>query len=97
MGGFTNFDTSASPADGKIHLVILKHFSFMRLLGYLSYFLTGRFRDTKDVDQLTAQEVEISAVDSHLKVETRIDGDPSDQLPIKLGVEQGFVQVMVPK
>lgn len=97
VGGFTNFDTSASPADGKIHLVILKHFSFMRLLGYLSYFLTGRFRDIKDVDQLTAQEVEISAVDSHLKVETRIDGDPSDQLPIKLGVEQGFVQVMVPK
>jgi YegS/Rv2252/BmrU family lipid kinase len=97
VGGFTNFDATASPSDGKIHLVVLKHFSITRLLGYLSYFVTGRFRNIKDVDQLAAKHIEISTVDPNLKVETRIDGDPSDALPIKLDVEQGFVKVMTPK
>jgi YegS/Rv2252/BmrU family lipid kinase len=97
IGGFTHFDADASADDGKLHIVILKHFSLGRLFGYLGYFLTGEFRHATDVDQLVTDQVEISAVDSAVQVETRIDGDPSDALPIQLKVEKQFVNVLVPK
>ncbi|KRN94205.1 diacylglycerol/lipid kinase family protein [Pediococcus stilesii] len=96
IGGFTNFDTSASPSDGKIHLVILKHFSISRLLGYVGYFLTGQFQKVSDVDQLQADQFQISTTDPDTQIETRIDGDPSEQLPIKLNVERKFIDVIVP-
>jgi YegS/Rv2252/BmrU family lipid kinase len=43
VGGYTNFDDSAAPDDGKFHVTIVPKLNFMRYLFYLHKIICGKF------------------------------------------------------
>ncbi|MEI5992857.1 diacylglycerol/lipid kinase family protein [Candidatus Enterococcus mansonii] len=95
VGGYTNFDDSASPDDGLFHLTILPKLNFFKLAFYLPKIISGKIYDIPGIKYLTASEVMIKSK-GEKKVGTRVDGDPSEDLPIQMKVIKRGMTVFVP-
>ena len=85
VGGYTNFDASAAPNDGLFHLSILPKLRFYKIIFYLPKILLGKISGISELNYITAKEITISS-NQKKKIRTRVDGDPSDDLPIKMKV-----------
>ncbi|MGX7243699.1 diacylglycerol/lipid kinase family protein [Enterococcus quebecensis] len=96
VGGYTNFDDSASPDDGLFHLTILPKLNFFKLAFYLPKILLGKIYEIPEIKYITAAEIDIKSM-TEKKVGTRVDGDPSEDLPIKMKVVKHGLSVFVPK
>ncbi|OJG99804.1 YegS//BmrU family lipid kinase [Enterococcus termitis] len=96
VGGFTNFDDSASPDDGLFHLTILPKLNFFELAFYLPKIILGKIYEIPGIHYLTAAEISIDS-ESEKTVGTRVDGDPSEDLPVSMKVIKHGMTVFVPK
>ncbi|MBO0440184.1 diacylglycerol/lipid kinase family protein [Candidatus Enterococcus ikei] len=96
VGGYTNFDDSASPDDGLFHLTILPKLNFFKLAFYLPKIIAGKIYELPDIKYITAAEIDIKSLNEK-KVGTRVDGDPSEDLPIQMNVVKHGLTVFVPK
>ena len=96
VGGFTNFDDSASPDDGLFHMTILPKLNFFKLAFYLPKIILGKVYEVPGIYYLSASQIEISSY-SDKTVGTRVDGDPSEDLPVKMKVVKHGMTVLVPE
>ena len=95
VGGFTGFDDSAAPDDGKFHITIVPSLDFFRFAFYLPRMIKGKIYSVPGIKYLTASQVNIQAREK--KVTTRTDGDTTDDLPIELKVIPKGIAIYVPK
>ncbi|WP_165006053.1 MULTISPECIES: YegS/Rv2252/BmrU family lipid kinase [unclassified Enterococcus] len=95
VGGFTNFDDSAAPDDGKFHVTIVPSLDIIRFIFYLPRIIRGKFYTIPGVTYLTARRMKIRAEEK--SVGTRTDGDTTDDLPVELTVVSGGLSVYVPE
>lgn len=96
VGGYTNFDDSASPDDGLFHLTILPKLNLFKLAFYLPKIILGKVYELPDIKYITAAEINIKST-REKKVGTRVDGDPSEELPVQMKVVKHGLTVFVPK
>jgi YegS/Rv2252/BmrU family lipid kinase len=95
VGGFTNFDDSASADDGLFHVTILPHLHFFPYLFRLPKIIKGKFYELPNLEYFQAGEVEIKSLERK-QVATRVDGDPCDDLPVKMTMYKHGLQIFVP-
>lgn len=96
VGGYTNFDDSASPDDGLFHLTILPKLNVFKLAFYLPKIIAGKIYELPDIKYITAGEISIKST-KEKNVGTRVDGDPSEDLPVQMKVVKHGLTVFVPK
>jgi len=96
VGGFTNFDDSASADDGLFHVTILPQLHFFPYVLRLPKILKGKFYELPNLEYFQARAVEIKSL-QHKRVATRVDGDPCDDLPVKLTMYKHGLQIFVPE
>ncbi|KRK88325.1 diacylglycerol/lipid kinase family protein [Lentilactobacillus sunkii] len=96
VGGFVAFNPDASYDDDYLHVFLLKSFTPMSLLAYLSYFITGNLKNAKGVRYFKTQTLTIEGL-SKRDIQARIDGDPAMSLPITVKTKADFLQVVVPR
>lgn len=96
VGGFVAFNPDASYDDDYLHVFLLKSFTPMSLLAYLSYFITGNLKNAKGVRYFKTQTLTIKGL-SKRDIKARIDGDPAMSLPITVKTKADFSQVVVPR
>lgn len=87
-GGFTNFDANATPDDGEVHIIILPKLVFYKFVYYLPKIIRGQLNEIPGVVYFSGSQFKIRG-EKDKKVQTRTDGDPTDDLPIKVTVEAG--------
>ncbi len=87
-GSFTNFDANATPDDGEVHIIILPKLVFYKFVYYLPKIIRGQLNEIPGVVYFSGSQFKISG-EKDKKVQTRTDGDPTDDLPIKVTVEAG--------
>ncbi|MGX7172563.1 diacylglycerol/lipid kinase family protein [Enterococcus ratti] len=95
VGGYTNFDDSASPDDGMFHVTIIPSLDIFRFGFYLPRLMKGKIYSVPGITYLTASQIHVQAREK--KVGTRTDGDATDDLPIKLAVIPKGLSVFAPK
>lgn len=96
VGGYTNFDDSASPDDGLFHLTILPKLNFFKLAFYLPKIIAGKVYELPDIKYMTSSDINIKSM-GEKKVGTRVDGDPSEDLPIQMKVVKHGLTIYVPE
>lgn len=94
VGGFTNFAPQAKPDDGLFHVFVAPRLTWQRTLLLAPYFISGNFSKLPGMTYFTASQLAIESPDARLR--SRVDGDPSVTLPLKLKVIANKVQVIVP-
>lgn len=95
VGGFTGFDDSATPDDGKFHVTIVPSLDIFRFAFYLPRIIKGKIYSVPGINYLTASQMNIQAREK--KVGTRTDGDTTDDLPIELKVIHKGLAMYVPE
>lgn len=96
VGGYTNFDDSASPDDGLFHIMILPKLNFFKLAFYLPKIISGKIYDIPELKYITSTEITIKSTNGK-KIGTRVDGDPSEDLPVNMKVIKHGVTVFAPE
>lgn len=96
VGGYTNFDSSAAPDDGLFHLSILPKLRFYKIIFYLPKIILGKISEIAELNYITAKEMTIIS-NQKKKIGTRVDGDPSDELPINMKVISNGLTIFAPK
>ena len=95
VGGFTNFDDSATPDDGKFHVTIVPSLDIFRFIFYLPRIMRGIFYTIPGITYFTAKRMKIQAQEK--SVGTRTDGDTTDDLPVELSVVSKVLTFYSPK
>lgn len=95
VGGFTRYDRLARPDDGILHMTIMPKLNIWELIRYSPKILQGRLYDLPQIEYLTARSVRITA--QEINVGTRIDGDPSMDLPVEMEVIPRGLQILIKK
>ncbi|EOH87388.1 diacylglycerol/lipid kinase family protein [Enterococcus villorum] len=95
VGGYTNFDDSASPDDGMFHVTIIPSLDIFRFVFYLPRIIKGKIYSVPGINYLTASQINIQAREKN--VGTRTDGDATDDLPIELVVVPKGLAVFAPQ
>lgn len=96
VGGFTNFDPLAAVYDGLMHFTIipkLRRWKFIRNIPRLS---RQDYVKVHNVVHFSAKKALIKSLTTEKKIATRTDGDPTDDLPVKLEVIQQRIQMIIP-
>lgn len=96
VGGYTNFDASAAPDDGLFHLTVLPKLNFVKLVFYLPKIILGEIYKIPGLKYMTAETIQIKSY-GEKKVGTRIDGDPSEDLPVEMKVIKQGLTIFVPE
>ncbi|WP_161843152.1 diacylglycerol/lipid kinase family protein [Candidatus Enterococcus huntleyi] len=94
-GGFTHFDANATPNDGKAHIILLPKLVFYKFIYYLPKIIRGQLNKIPGVVYLSDEAFKISAKEKG--VQTRTDGDPTDDLPVSVKVVKSGLSVCVPE
>lgn len=93
VGGFTHFDGTATVDDGLFHVTILPRLHFFKYLLYLPRILSGKIYQVPSVQYFHARTLALRA---EKEIRTRVDGDPADNLPLKLTIEHKKLRIFVP-
>lgn len=96
VGGFTNFDPEAKPNDGMFHVFLAPKLSLLNSLRAIPYFLTGNFKKLPGMTYFQVPELQMTVQKNAKKVRTRIDGDPSVDLPLQMKVLKNAVHIIAP-
>lgn len=94
VGGFRNFAPQAKPDDGLFHVFVAPRLSLGGFLLMLPYFLTGNFAKLPGMTYFAADKLTIESRTVHAKLKSRIDGDPSVGLPLRMQVISNKIQVL---
>ncbi|MFD1441709.1 diacylglycerol/lipid kinase family protein [Lacticaseibacillus hegangensis] len=94
VGGFRNFAPQAKPDDGLFHVFVAPKPTLGGFLLMLPYFLTGNFAKLPGMTYFAADSLTIENKTPNTKLKSRIDGDPSVGLPLRMQVISGKVQVL---
>lgn len=86
VGGFTQFDASATPDDGQMHVTIIPKLQFFRFIYNIPHIFKGEFHKIPGVTYFSAKEATLIPLTDEKKIVTRTDGDPTDDLPVQLKV-----------
>lgn len=95
VGGFTNFDATATPDDGLFHLTILPRLHFWPFIKSLPKVLSGRIYEIPAVQYYHTHKLLIDSPNKKMKI--RIDGDPAGELPLEMAVMTHKLQIFVPE
>ena len=95
VGGFTNFDDSATLDDGKFHVTIITFLRYFPIYFYLPRIMRGKFYTIPGITYFTAKRMKIQAQEK--SVGTRTDGDTTDDLPVELSVVSKGLTVYSPR
>ncbi|MTD38033.1 YegS/Rv2252/BmrU family lipid kinase [Erwinia sp. CPCC 100877] len=95
VGGYTGFDNSAAADDGLFHLSILPKLNFFKLAFYLPRILTGKIYALPDLEYFRAADITIKSM-KNKKIGTRVDGDPSDDLPVHMKIVKHGLTIFTP-
>ena len=96
VGGFTQFDASATPDDGEMHFVIIPELAAINFILTIPRIIQGKFHKIPRVVSFSAKEAEITLLDKNKSIDTRTDGDPTDDLPVKLKVVHKGLEIFAP-
>ncbi|MEG0255490.1 MAG: diacylglycerol kinase family lipid kinase [Vagococcus sp.] len=97
LGGFSTFSPHAQVNDGLMHVYIINNLSFYKIMKYLQQIVSGKKFEVSKLESFHTDSLTIKNKKMHSskKSNTRIDGDPSEDLPIKIEVLPHYLKVMV--
>lgn len=95
VGGIDFFNPEALPDDGLLHVYVLSDFSFRKIIMSIPALLKGDFMKIPDFQYFTTRKLSLKQVSQNKKLRTRIDGDPSEYLPLELNVIHKGLKVIV--
>ncbi len=87
VAGIDYFNPKAAIDDGYFHVYILKKTGILSLLWILPSILTGNFLKLREVIYFKSKKLLISQYNKR-RTRTRIDGEPSQQLPVNMDVQK---------
>lgn len=96
VGGFTQFDASATPDDGQMHVTIIPKLQFFRFIYNIPRIFKGEFHKIPGVTYFSAKEATLTPLTDEKKIVTRTDGDPTDDLPVQLQTIHQKLAVFTP-
>lgn len=96
VGGFTQFDASATPDDGQMHITIIPKLQFFRFLYNIPRIFKGQFHKIPGVTYFSAHKAILKPLTDEKKIVTRTDGDPTDDLPVELKVVHQKLEIFTP-
>jgi YegS/Rv2252/BmrU family lipid kinase len=96
VGGFTQFDASATPDDGQMHVTIIPKLQFFRFIYNIPRIFKGEFHKIPGVTYFSAKEAILTPLTDEKKIVTRTDGDPTDDLPVQLQAIHQKLAVFTP-
>lgn len=94
-GGYKFFDTEASVDDGLFHISILPELNFFKFFLYLPKIIAGKISELPDIVYLEAKELSIAGQEE--TIGTRVDGDPSEKLPVTMQVVHKGLTIYAPQ
>ncbi|MDT2732299.1 diacylglycerol kinase family lipid kinase [Streptococcus parauberis] len=99
IAGMPSFSPDAAIDDGHFQVYTMKKVSFFKFLRHRNDFYKGDFSRAREIHHFSANELSIEPTNPHraFNPRTRVDGDKSSRLPIRLTVLQKAIQVIVPK
>ncbi|MFI3634128.1 diacylglycerol/lipid kinase family protein [Streptococcus parauberis] len=99
IAGMPSFSPDAAIDDGHFQVYTMKKVSFFKFLRHRNDFYKGDFSRAREIHHFTANELSLEPTNPHrpFNPRTRVDGDKSSRLPIRLTVLQKAIQVIVPK
>lgn len=99
IAGMPSFSPDAAIDDGHFQVYTLKKVSFFKFLRHRNDFYKGDFSRAREIHHFSANELSLEPTNPHraFNPRTRVDGDKSSRLPIRLTVLQKAIQVIVPK
>lgn len=98
LAGFSTFSPHARVDDGLMHVYVINDLSFFKLLKYAQQIISGNFFEVTELESFHTDSLVIKNHAKHTSKSsvTRIDGDPSEALPIKITVLAHYLKIMVP-
>lgn len=99
IAGMPSFSPDAAIDDGHFQVYTMKKVSFLKFLRHRNDFYKGDFSRAREIHHFSANELSLEPTNPHrpFNPRTRVDGDKSSRLPIRLTVLQKAIQVIVPK
>lgn len=99
IAGMASFSPDAAIDDGHFQVYTMKKVSFFKFLRHRNDFYKGDFSRAREIHHFSANELSLEPTNPHraFNPRTRVDGDKSSRLPIRLTVLQKAIQVIVPK
>ncbi|MDT2749491.1 MULTISPECIES: diacylglycerol/lipid kinase family protein [Streptococcus] len=99
IAGMPSFSPDAAIDDGHFQVYTMKKVSFFKFLRHRNDFYKGDFSRAREIHHFSANELSLEPTNPHrpFNPRTRVDGDKSSRLPIRLTVLQKAIQVIVPK
>lgn len=91
IGGYNNLTPDAKVDDGYLHLILTKDKNFLETLEALPALLKKEQTDEPLVSYKRAKKVNISVKFADL--ETNVDGDPGDMLPVSIAILPRHIKV----
>ncbi|MGX7417748.1 diacylglycerol/lipid kinase family protein [Carnobacterium gallinarum] len=95
-GGFPFLDPDARIDDGYFHVFIVPELSFINSLKFFPYFISGNAKKIPNLTYIKSKKLTITGPKTKKEVRSRIDGDPSEKVPLKMRVLEGHIQVLAP-
>ena len=92
-GGHLKLQPLANGTDGKLDLMTFRRGSIMSGFYYLANVALGRHRRLRDVQQTTAESIQL---DSQQRVPYQLDGDYGGHLPLRIEILRDRVLLLLP-
>lgn len=99
IAGMQALAPKAKVDDGLLRVYSLKKINLLKILWHLNKLRKGQFEDFSEIEHFDTNELEINPLSTKKKniPYSRIDGDKSDQLPVKIKVYPRALTTIVPK
>jgi YegS/Rv2252/BmrU family lipid kinase len=94
IGGFEKLAPEAETNDGNFHCFIFKDVAIPKLIRMMTAIIRGRLQEDQDVIHFRSNEI---AIYSKEPMNSNVDGDMGDKLPLKLRVLTEHIQVFCPE
>ncbi|HGA0602252.1 TPA: diacylglycerol kinase family protein [Streptococcus agalactiae] len=98
IAGMPAFSPEATIDDGLFRVYTMEHIHFFKLLLHLRQFRKGDFSQVKEIKHFHTNNLTISTFKRKKSAipKVRIDGDPGDQLPVKVEVIPKALKFIIP-
>ncbi|HAQ07805.1 MAG TPA: sphingosine kinase [Bacillus bacterium] len=94
VGGFETLAPDAEVNDGKLHVFIVKQFSFPKIAKIIPSLLKGDLKESEEVEYVLTSFLNVSSTTDHM---VNIDGEEGQPLPFSANVLPGHLNVFVPE
>lgn len=93
VGGFEQLLPEAKVDDGKLHFIYIKDANLWESIKSIPELLKGVTKENEAIGYMAVKEIQVALEEDALTLETNVDGDPGDPLPINVQIFPRHLEV----